>query len=129
MTIRARGSALCFSDDFPGASIDTPGTERAILTVALCCLECQEVISVSGALNRDSLVALEVQINQIGGAGPLDVVLELSGLLRIDDTGVAAVSGLVDYVHARERRIEISGATGQVAAALLGAHLIEEAAR
>jgi ABC-type transporter Mla MlaB component len=82
------------------------------------------VLSATGMLTRDSIAALEAQIDHIGCAEPSAVILDLTDVVRIDATGLNVVLGLVHYVEALGRKVAIAGARGQVAAALADARLV-----
>jgi anti-anti-sigma factor len=107
-----------------GRCSDGPGPLHPVLSVVLHCSESQLVLAATGMLTRDSIAALEAQIDHIGCAEPSAVILDLTDVVRIDATGLNVVLGLVHYVEALGRKVAIAGARGQVAAALADARLV-----
>jgi anti-anti-sigma factor len=81
------------------------------------------VLTFSGELNRTSIAALEVQIDQIGCSECSDVVLDVFALRKLDSVGTRVLIGLDHYVRALGAALAITGATGQVAEALASTQL------
>jgi anti-anti-sigma regulatory factor len=110
---------------FKAAPVGAATADPSALSIVHRCSGSHLVLSATGMLTSDSIAALEALIDQIGCAESSHVTLDLSRLIGIDETGVNVVLGLVHYVRALGRRIEVSGAHGQVAAALADTPLFE----
>jgi ABC-type transporter Mla MlaB component len=52
------------------------------------------VLSVAGTLDRDSAVALDAEFEQLERSGCDDVVIDVSGLVQIDESGGVALAEL-----------------------------------
>lgn len=78
-----------------------------------------------GELTGTSVVALEVQIDQLCCTAFDSVVLDLGHLRAIDRVGCNVLSGLYHYVVARGATLRVLGARGQVARALAVTPLVD----
>lgn len=77
-----------------------------------------------GALSGTSIAALEAQLDQVSSSPWKDVIIDVRELKTIDATGANMLIGLNHYVDARGGRLTVTGARGEVAAALRECELI-----
>jgi len=69
----------------------------------------------AGALCGSSIAALEAQVDQLGCRRCEDVVVDVAGLVLLDDVGARVLVGLRHYVSGRGGHLVVTGAQGQVA--------------
>lgn len=98
--------------DCTQVDLSTIPTVESCSTASLC------VLTITGELNRTSIAALEMQIDQIGCSECDDVVLDVAGLRRLDPIGASVLIGMGHYVRALGGRLTVTGASGQVAETL-----------
>jgi anti-anti-sigma factor len=91
--------------------------------VEFCSTASLSVLTITGELNRTSIAALEMQIDQIGCSECDDVVLDVAGLRRLDPIGTSVLIGMGHYVRALGGRLTVTGASGQVGETLATARL------
>jgi anti-anti-sigma factor len=99
-------------------------TDLPVLTVEFSCTGSLCVLTMSGELNGTSIAALEVSIDQIGRSACEHVVLDVTGLTRLDSVGIRVLIGLDQYVRALGARLTVTGAGGQVAEAFALTRLV-----
>jgi anti-anti-sigma regulatory factor len=102
--------------------LDAPGHGAADPAPSLCVhvttLGDMCVLRLDGVLVRESLAALEGQVDHIGGLSFRNVLLDARHLQRIDEAGRNVLVGLHHYVVARGARMVIKGASAAVARSL-----------
>jgi anti-anti-sigma regulatory factor len=102
--------------------LDAPGHGAADPPPSLCVrvttLGDMCVIRLEGVLVRESLSALEGQVDHIGGLSFRNVLLDVRHLRRIDEAGRNVLVGLHHYVVARGARMVTKGASAAVARSL-----------
>ncbi|MGH8980978.1 MAG: STAS domain-containing protein [Acidimicrobiales bacterium] len=76
------------------------------------------ILTLCGDLAASSVSILESQFDRLGRTSCRRVVLDVSQLTGIDETGTRVITGLRHYVRARGGVFSIVGAAGTVAAAL-----------
>ncbi|MGH9082704.1 MAG: STAS domain-containing protein, partial [Acidimicrobiales bacterium] len=76
------------------------------------------VIHTRGVLHTDTLRAVQVQIDRLGRTPCRHVVLDLAGMVAVDDAGARLLTGLHHYVAGRGGRLTVVGARPQITAAL-----------
>jgi len=95
-----------------------------VLAVELQLIGATTIVRLHGCLSNSSLSALQAQIDQLACIPPCNVEFELSGLRQLDATGVSLLAGLHHYVRALGGTMTVTGAHGDVAAALAAEGLI-----
>lgn len=78
-------------------------------------------LSLDGSLDAHSLVALEVQLDQLRLARCKDVVVDVSRLTSVDSAGTGALSRLRRVLTARGGSLRLVGASRTIRAALADA--------
>jgi anti-anti-sigma factor len=76
------------------------------------------VLVLRGALTSTSIVALEVQIDQLSCMDFDEVVLDIADLVMIDAIGANVLTGLYHYAEARGAQVTAIGASPEVASVL-----------
>ena len=66
-------------------------------------------MAIAGALDAASTAAIDTQYDQLVGAGFGEVVLELSGLERLDESGAVAIAQLWSHLRKHGVGCSISG--------------------
>jgi anti-anti-sigma factor len=89
-----------------------------VLTVELVDTETRYWLTLRGDLTGASIAALETQVDQIGCSDCKEVLLDVTGLKRLDSIGLRVLIGIDQYVEALGGRLRILGASGEVAEAL-----------
>jgi anti-anti-sigma factor len=79
---------------------------------------------VRGELGHDSAATLEAEIDALVESGIEELVLDLVELRTIDATGVRVIAMRCELCRRRGTRVELAGAVGAVAAALVAAGLL-----
>jgi anti-anti-sigma factor len=75
-------------------------------------------LRLSGALDAAGAAALQPAFETLGEAADQDVLLEISGIGRLDGAGVGAVAYLYKRLAAQDRPLLLQGAQGQPLAML-----------
>jgi len=83
------------------------------------------LLELSGSLCGTSVAALAVQVDQLACTSCEHVVVDLSGLVRIDEVGVNMLVGLWHYVRGRGGRLEVVGARGSLVHTLAEGGLVD----
>jgi anti-anti-sigma regulatory factor len=107
-----------FLDDSK-AQLYSDASDELALSVELHDRGADCVLRLRGALTGESIMALEAQIDQIGCASWDRVVLDVSGLTRLDDVGNRVLAGLHHYMHGRGGTLVVSGAREAILARIL----------
>ena len=111
------------SDLLESHSFESATNDDSVFVVSSHSTDFEFVLSARGHLIAGSISALEAQIDQIGCGESRKVILDLTELEEIDRTGLRVLAGMVHYVQASGRKMDIIGASGRVARAIEGADL------
>ena len=76
------------------------------------------VVALAGTLDTLSLLSIGTELKQVIEASDLDVILELSALDAIDDTGINVVLALHAWLDERDRDFVLAAPKGPVVAVL-----------
>ena len=89
-----------------------------MLTVGMSTAESFCVFTLCGELNGASFPALDAQIDQIDRSNCMNVILDITGLSKLDPVGERVLIGLCRYVRELGASPVVTGAHGQVAKTL-----------
>ena len=83
------------------------------------------VLAMHGSLGVATVATLEATFDRLWRTPCRRVVLDLSALTGVDDTGLRVLTGLHHYLRARGGRLSVVGANPRVAAALASTPILQ----